>query len=150
MDVDPPLFTLLEWDMLMDGVKSGLGRPTPTPILLEPKPLPPRNECRCWSAPADKSGRCDQPLTHVALSEIPHQCNVIKLLDYQIYYMINIALFRSKIVLCGIDNILRNISHIHVKRGKPFVKYCQSHITLLRIWIMLWSALNVLNLCMLV
>jgi hypothetical protein len=42
-------------------------------------------------------------------------------------------------MLCGIDNIMQNIPHIHTECGEYSTKYCQSHITLLWIRIMLWA-----------
>jgi hypothetical protein len=48
-----------------------------------------------------------------------------------------ITSFISIIVLCGNDNIMWNISHIQYDYMEYFVVYCQSHITLLWIWIML-------------
>ena len=38
----------------------------------------------------------------------------------------------------GIDNILHNIPHIQFECEEYSTKYCQSHIALLWIWIMLW------------
>ena len=36
-------------------------------------------------------------------------------------------------MLCGIDNILHNISHTRTQYGKYPAKYCQSHITMLKV-----------------
>ena len=44
-----------------------------------------------------------------------------------------ITLFRSIMILCGIDNILKNIPHIQFECEKYFAKYFQFHRTLL--WI---------------
>ena len=44
----------------------------------------------------------------------------------------NITLYKSKTLLCGIDNIAQNILGYSVE-------YCQSRKTLLWIWIMLWT-----------
>ena len=44
---------------------------------------------------------------------------------------IDITLFRSMTMFCGIDIIMWNISHIQTKCGEYFAKYCQSHRTLL-------------------
>ena len=50
-----------------------------------------------------------------------------------------IILFRSITMFCGIDSILQNILHIQTKCEEYSTNYCQSHRTLLWIWIMLWS-----------
>ena len=42
-------------------------------------------------------------------------------------------------MLRGTDNFLQNILRIQYEYGEYFMEYCQSHITLLWIWIMLWS-----------
>ena len=51
-----------------------------------------------------------------------------------------ITLFRPISVLCGIDNIFQNILHIQLECEECFTEYCQSHRTLVWIWIMLWSS----------
>ena len=51
-----------------------------------------------------------------------------------------IALFWSILVLCGTDNTLHNISRIILNMENIPAKYCQSHITLLWIWILLCQA----------
>ena len=40
-------------------------------------------------------------------------------------------------MFCGTDIIMQNILHIQWEYEEYFVEYCQSHITLLRFWIML-------------
>ena len=55
-------------------------------------------------------------------------------------FVMAITLFKSIKVFCGTDNILQNTPHIQVQCGTYFAKYCQSHITLLWIWIMLWRS----------
>ena len=49
-----------------------------------------------------------------------------------------ITLFRFITMVCGTDNILQNILHIQFECGEYFAKYCQSHITLVQIWMMSW------------
>jgi hypothetical protein len=51
----------------------------------------------------------------------------------------NITLFRSITMLCGTNSSLWNIPHVQFECGEYFAKYCQSHIILLWIWIMLWT-----------
>jgi hypothetical protein len=46
----------------------------------------------------------------------------------------SITLFISITMFCGIDNILHNISHIHIECGEDSIGYCKSHETLL--WIL--------------
>ena len=55
-----------------------------------------------------------------------------------------ITLFRSIIMFYGTDIILQNILHIHIECRKYSMEYCQSHITLLWIWIILWPLLYIL------
>ena len=52
----------------------------------------------------------------------------------------NITLFISITMLRGTDIILHKIPQIHTERGEYYAKYCQSCKTLLRFWIMWWSA----------
>ena len=48
-------------------------------------------------------------------------------------------------MLCGSDSIPHNILHIQIECKKYSRGYCQSHMTLLWIWIMLWKILYFLN-----
>ena len=48
-----------------------------------------------------------------------------------------ITLFTSITLFCGTDSTPQNILHIQIEGGKYSVEYCQSHRTLLWIWIML-------------
>ena len=48
-------------------------------------------------------------------------------------FNVNITLFRSVVVVCGIDNITWNIVYIQSECEKYSSKYCQFHQTLL--WI---------------
>ena len=52
----------------------------------------------------------------------------------------HITLFRSITMFCETDNILQNIPQMETKCGEYSAKYCQSHITLLRICIMLCTS----------
>ena len=40
-------------------------------------------------------------------------------------------------IVCGTDNLMKNIPHLLSEYGEYFVEYCQSHKTLLWIWMML-------------
>ena len=51
----------------------------------------------------------------------------------------NITSFRPIAMLCGSDNIIRTIPHIQAECEEYSTEYCQSHITLLWAWIMLWE-----------
>ena len=51
----------------------------------------------------------------------------------------NITLFKAITMPCGTNNILRNIFHIQFECEEYSTKYCQSRITLLWLWIMLWT-----------
>ena len=44
--------------------------------------------------------------------------------DLLLVVLRDITLFRSIIMLCGIDNILQNIPHIHIEFEKYFEEYC--------------------------
>ena len=46
-----------------------------------------------------------------------------------------IILLRFITMLCGTDNIVRNILHIETECEEYYVKYCQSHKAMLWIWI---------------
>ena len=52
-----------------------------------------------------------------------------------------ITLFNFITLFCGSENILQDIPHIQTKYEKYSIEYCQSHITLLWIWIMLYKLL---------
>ena len=55
-----------------------------------------------------------------------------------IYKAKHVTLFRSIIVFCGTDNILRNIRPFSLNiKNMNSLEYCQSHITMSWIWIML-------------
>ena len=49
-------------------------------------------------------------------------------------------------LLCGIDNIMKNIPHIQIECEKYFAEYCHSRKTLSWLWIMLrgvvWTIKN--------
>ena len=57
----------------------------------------------------------------------------------------DVTLFKPIAVFCGIDNIMQNIPHIRLECEEYSIKYWQSHITLLWVWIMLWSYIATLN-----
>ena len=48
-----------------------------------------------------------------------------------------ITIFRSITLFCGTNSNPRNIFHIQIECEEYSIEYCQSHITLLWIWIML-------------
>ena len=48
-----------------------------------------------------------------------------------------ITLFKSITMLCGTDNIIRNIPCIQIGCKEYSTKVCQSHVTMLWIWIIL-------------
>ena len=54
-----------------------------------------------------------------------------------------IPLFRSITMSCGTDSIMRNIPHIQIECGEYSAEFHQSQRTLLWIWIMLCSCLQV-------
>ena len=104
---------------------------------VEPNPQP---QC---SQSINSSPCLDLVSFHVKLSQIRLQTPLLEVSFYCHSWWCNsslqpcITLFRFITMFCGTDNISRNILHIQSESAEYFVEYCQSHVTLLWIWIML-------------